>query len=303
MRARQAISRQKSCFLFRRDFDECAPELSSSASALFSTTMSLPHLPAELLDHVVDLLQDEGDALENCCLVSKSWIPRSRRHLFNRMRLFLGAAALQSWRTTFLDPSTSPARYTRSLYVEYPRVKTVDVGVGGWIPTFSRVVHFELMIRSPRQEADEPEISLIPFHGFSPELKSLCVAAANFPPLPISNLIHSFSRLQDLAVITVSSFGLSNSPYTQLATTQSPSPLIFTGVLKLSLHMGMNPIAFRLLSIPNTLHFRELHLTWQREEDIASTTTLVERCSPTLENLKIVSNLVGVTVQRQRFHQ
>ena len=265
--------------------------------------MSLPHLPAELLDHVVDLLQDEGDALKNCCLVSKSWIPRSQRHLFDRMQLFLGAATLRSWRTTFPDPSTSPARYTRSLYVEYPQVKTVDVESGGWIPTFSQVVHFEVMIPRPRSDVDKPEISLIPFHGFSPELRSLRVASADFPSLPISNLIHSFPRLQDLAILPDTPDGPSNSFYTQPAIIKSPSPLVFTGVLKLSLEIGMSSIASRLLSLPNSLHFRELHLTLQKEGDILSTTALVKRCFPTLENLMITSNLAGAIIQRPRFYQ
>ena len=46
------------------------------------TTMSNSHLPAEMLDHVVDHLHDARDALRNCCLVSKSWVPRARKHLF-----------------------------------------------------------------------------------------------------------------------------------------------------------------------------------------------------------------------------
>jgi hypothetical protein len=36
--------------------------------------MSNP-LPAELLDYVIDHLCDTQDALRNCCLVSKSWVP------------------------------------------------------------------------------------------------------------------------------------------------------------------------------------------------------------------------------------
>src|ERR1700753_246461 len=46
-----------------------------------ATIMSGPRLPAELLDHIADLLRDR-ETLESCCLVSKSWIPRARKHLF-----------------------------------------------------------------------------------------------------------------------------------------------------------------------------------------------------------------------------
>ena len=138
---------------------------------------------------------------------------------------------------------------------------------------------------------------LVPFHAFSPVLKSLRVAVAtDVPFLHVSNLIYSFPRLQDLAVITSSSFGPSHSPYTQLATTQPPSSLIFTRVLKLSLYIGMNPIASWLLSLPNTLHFRELRLELNQGDGISLITALVKRCSPTLENLEITTNLFGATV-------
>ena len=39
--------------------------------------MSNLHLPAETLDHIVDHLHDTKDALRNCCLGSKSWVPRT----------------------------------------------------------------------------------------------------------------------------------------------------------------------------------------------------------------------------------
>src|ERR1700753_3973225 len=113
---------------------------------LAGTIMSNPDLPPELLDHVVDLLQDTRDALKNCCLVAKSWIPRSRRHLFARIA-FPNPASLRSWRSAFPDPSTSPACCARSLFIGYaPVVVAEDAEEGGWIPTFSRVVHFELVI-------------------------------------------------------------------------------------------------------------------------------------------------------------
>ena len=44
--------------------------------------MSSPYLPAELLDYIVDHLHDTKDALKSCGLLSKSWIPRTRRRLF-----------------------------------------------------------------------------------------------------------------------------------------------------------------------------------------------------------------------------
>ncbi|KAF9642570.1 hypothetical protein BDM02DRAFT_3105483, partial [Thelephora ganbajun] len=44
--------------------------------------MSDPHLPPEVCDYIVDLLHNKPDTLGWCCLVSRSWIPRTRKHLF-----------------------------------------------------------------------------------------------------------------------------------------------------------------------------------------------------------------------------
>ncbi|KAF9643160.1 hypothetical protein BDM02DRAFT_3081141, partial [Thelephora ganbajun] len=49
------------------------------------TTMSNPrqfHLPPEILDYIIDLLHDKPETLKQCCLVSKSWVSRTRKHLF-----------------------------------------------------------------------------------------------------------------------------------------------------------------------------------------------------------------------------
>ena len=59
-----------------------------------------PDLPPELLDHIVDFLHDNQTALRNCCLVSKSWIPRARKYLFAAIE-FHREETLKSWRETF----------------------------------------------------------------------------------------------------------------------------------------------------------------------------------------------------------
>ena len=106
---------------------------------------------------------------------------------------------LQSWKTLFPHPSTSPACYTRSLLVRNPEGITVaDAEEGGWIPTFSQIAHLEIVISG--RNIDEPEAFLLPFHRFSPAIRSLRVYFARFPLSSIFNLVQSFPRLQDLGV-------------------------------------------------------------------------------------------------------
>ena len=59
-----------------------------------------PRLPAELLDHTVDLPRDERYALESCHLVSKSWVWRIRKHLFTEVE-FLSLRDAQSLENSF----------------------------------------------------------------------------------------------------------------------------------------------------------------------------------------------------------
>lgn len=256
-----------------------------------ATTMSNLYLPEELLDHVVDLLHDTRDTLKSCSLVSKSWIPRTRKHLFARVGLHR-EANLQSWKNTFPDPSTSPAHYTQTLSIVFPLVITAaDAGEGGWIPTFSRVVHFEVDIRKT-----SPPVTLVPFHGFSSAIKSLCVTFADFPPARVSSLIHSFPLLEDLSAVSYGRFNGDDRFDEKPVTTQPSSPPAYTGSLVLFLKTGMDPIVSRLLSLPSGLHFRELSLAWNHSHDVPLTMALVESCSSTLESLCINCHLIGTSV-------
>jgi hypothetical protein len=244
--------------------------------------MPNPDLPAELLDLIADLLHDASDALKNCCLVSKSWIPRTRRHLFAKV-LFRNTKDLQSWKTTFPDPFTSPACYTRNLSVRFCPVAIAAGGEeGGWIQTFSRTVHFEIGTHS------EPATFLLPFHGFSPALKSLLLVFTTLPSALVFDFVYSFPLLEDLGVSTGDAVdGIDG----KLPIVQSLSPPPFTGVLRLCLKTGMNPIASRLLSLPNGPHFRRLSVVWFSREDALLVAALVDRCSPTLDYLMIGSGI------------
>jgi len=138
------------------------------------TTRPNPDLPPELLDHVVDFLRDSKHALRNCCLVSKSWVPRTRKHLFADIS-FHGRKTLESWRKTFLDPSTSPTCHTKTLSIHSTQVRA-----GGWVRGFSHVVHFD--VDTQPTYAGELMTSLLLFHRFSPTLKSLRVNFVSLPP-------------------------------------------------------------------------------------------------------------------------
>jgi hypothetical protein len=264
---------------------------------LAETTMPNPPLPVEILDYVVNYLHDTEDALGDCCLVSKSWIPRARKHLFANIA-FPTVESLQSWKKKFPDPSTSPARYAKTLFID---CAAPSAEAGSWIRGFSRIVRLEV---GTYLDLDEPVISLVPFHGLSPVLKSLRVTAPALPPSCIFDLFLSFPLLEDLAVTTHGMWVRhnDNSKEDEMPTNPQPSsPPVLTGSLKLDLFGGMKPITSRLLSLPGGIRFRELTLTWLHKEDLSTTTRLVEECSHTLESLDITWSL-GKLIRHLRPH-
>ena len=254
--------------------------------------MPTPRLPEELMDSIVDLLRNDRKALKICCLVSKSWIPRARTHLFTDIEIPT-VTRLQSWKTTFSDPNTSPARYTKFLYVKCPQaVAVADREEGGWIPTFSRVECLSIFI--PCLRAGEPAISLLPFHGFSPVIKSLSLENYSLPSSQIFNLAYSFRLLEDLSLFTSTDL----STHEDGGFDEKPIPIQppLTGSLTLSAQDGAHLIVSRLLSLPDGLRFRELNLGCNYEEDTLSMTTLVERCCSTLESLAIGGSDLGACI-------
>jgi hypothetical protein len=186
-----------------------------------------------MLDHVVDFLHDKKYELSKCCLVSKSWIPRTRTHLFADIK-FRTEKDLQSWKKMFPDPSTSPAHYAKTLSVKCLQVVTAaDAEPGGWIGGFSRVVHFTLDGRWAY--IDESATHLVQFYGFSPVVKSLNMTFTVPPFSQMFNLIRSLPLLEDLTVVTYHDASAYTGNYADgpLTITQPSSPLMFTGSLEL----------------------------------------------------------------------
>jgi hypothetical protein len=259
--------------------------------------MSVPHLLPEILDYIADLLHAKPETLKRCCLVSKSWIPRTRKHLFADIR-FRTKERLKLWKKTFPDPSTSPARYAKTLFIECSQVVVAaDAEPGGWITGFSRVVHFG--VHSQASFADG-SFSLVPFHGLSPVLKSLRVTGLVPPSSQIIDLILSFPLLEDLVVYVNTPHGVltdnDDSPNMLLTAVQPSNSPVFSGFLELHMKGGMGSFTRQLLSLPIDIHFRKLALTWFHEADYLTATALVERCSHALESLKI-TGLSRMSVQ------
>ena len=239
-------------------------------------------LPPEILDVVVDHLHDEQTALRACCLVSKSWVPRSRTHLFAHIELADGS--VQSWLKAFPDPLNSPAHYTRTLTIhDHDALAVAGPVVAQWICAFPFHNVVDLNIHSDSRGSGNDRISLVPFHGLSPTVRSLRLTLSHAQPAEVFSLICSFPLLEDFTLLD---FGYWNG--VDVWTPPPTSPRL-TGSLELrSVIRGIGPITRQLLDLPNGLNFTKIVLTCLDDgRNFKSITDLVSRCSNTLESLDI----------------
>ena len=235
-------------------------------------------LPPEILDFIIDLLRDEPTTLNACCVVSKSWIQRTRKHLFVDIKFHPPGRRVCRWRETFPDPLDSPAHHTQILSIRNPQLITgADTGT---IRTFCGVERLTV-------DTDlwhDQWVSLTPLRGFSSVLRSLHLSFTSLPDSEVFGLICSLPLLEDLALVSRSRRrgGGWNTP--------STSPKL-TGSLELRMVEGIHSATYRLLDLPNGLHFTKIAVAWVSKEDAMSTMYLVSRCSNTLESLDIANHL------------
>jgi len=247
-------------------------------------------LPPEILDLTIDHLHDGPATLKACCLVSKSWIPRARQHLFTHAKFDELVSPIESWMKAFPDPSRSPAHHTRTLTILGLRLITAaSTDVGRWIRAFHSVVILHLDTRGWGENwGNDNRVSLLPFHGISPAVRSLHLESTLAPPSEIFSLMCSFPLLEDFVLVA---FGPEDEADEWTAPSTSPR---FTGTLGLSgMVGGVGPTARRLLDLPNGLHFTKIVLACVDEADPKSATDLVSRCSDTLESLDVTDHLTG----------
>ena len=247
------------------------------------TAMSNPTLPPELFDHVIDLLHHQRETLKQCCLVSKSWIPRTRVYLFAEIA-FRDIVELGRWRNIFPNPANSPGYYTRSLSLHSTNRSIVAIVAegDGWIRGFPYVVQLKL----------EHSTKNIHFHYFSIHsltLESSCADGYPFPPLnrQVLTLVCSFPHLEDVNLV---GFEVTNGGDDNISF-QPPTSPPFTGTLTLDWPRKMEWLFPRLFNLPNGIRFRKLKCSLGRVEDIRWATALVEVCSNTLEHVDIESPL------------
>ena len=217
-----------------------------------------------------------------CCLVSKSWVPRTRKHLF--AQIWVKEGDHRKWTSIFPDPEDSPAYYTRRLKID------CALEDSRWIQAFCHVER--LILNCISSDLNTGIIPLVPFYIFTTSLRSLWVDSGILPHSQTFDLICSLPLLEDLTLIGDDIDEESGRPPT---TVSSPTTPRLTGALELLMYEGMGNTLREMLNLPGGLHFRELQLSWCGGPEFPWVEKLVAACSDTLERLDIKCDLESMS--------
>ena len=136
--------------------------------------MSNLRLPQETTNYIINLLHDEPRTLRQCCLISRSWVSCTRKHIFGTIR-FKTSKDFEVWKKVFPDTLNLPACYTHCLGINRTKVVAVASEECSWIQPFSKVVRLE--IRSCMRGSHFH----LPLHLLT-ILKSLCPVLTGLSP-------------------------------------------------------------------------------------------------------------------------
>ena len=176
---------------------------------------------------------------------------------------------------TFADPSTSPARYVRTLTIDGPDLITItSPDADPWLRSFHLIER--LVIDTARRR--DVKFSFFQLRGSFPILKSLDITCAYIPPSEVFGLICSFPLLKVLYL---------DSEVPMRETDGWDAPPTLPKLTRLRLHGHVPSVARGLLGLPGRLHFCWLMVTCNVAEDFESVADLASRGSGTLESLRV----------------
>jgi len=227
--------------------------------------VTVPRIPQEIIDEILDHLAADSDltSLRSCVLVSKSWVPSCRRHLFHTVHFT--PATTSRWLKMFRVPEKSPAHYVKDLRVStgnsdrlflkytpwFTRVERITLlGDGGWTPTCWRL----------------PQ-----------SITSLTMKTDTSTLVQVTNIMAQLPNLDSLSLSGV----LVPVDKTRLARIGSTLKGRFGGRLQLTEGYAGRDTLNMLLEIPTGLRFTEVYICGMRG-CLLSTVRLAEACRTTL---------------------
>ncbi|KAF9643188.1 hypothetical protein BDM02DRAFT_3192080 [Thelephora ganbajun] len=190
------------------------------------------YIPIEIIDEILDHLRTDESCLRSCALVSKSWTPSCRKHIFYRVTLG-DPLGFVKWTNSIPAAPNGPHLYTRELTIinrylekEYHRSPENLTLFLKHFTLFCNVQDLVIECSANRQTIDNISVPDVFGHLFD-TLRSLSIRGAFCSPQALISLVASFQHLERL---NLDGFWFSSS--------ETPRPLperhIFRGAFHLT---------------------------------------------------------------------
>lgn len=242
-------------------------------------TASVPRIPPELVDEVLDHLSDDMATLRTCSLVAKSWVHPSRRHIFNKV--FFVAYDITRWNKTFPNPADSPARHVRDLSFSFIQ-PDVPIHFADRMPYFSNVQKLTLIGRVSVNPGFISALGRLP-----PSTRSVDVKFSKVPNANIVSVMQQLPNLDNLSLMS-KEWGGPIPPGT--------GKLIqgkLSGKLRLRRKFAHPDLLNTLMEVPIGPQFAEVEIRDAWMDCFPATLELVRICQNTLTRLHFSALLLG----------
>ena len=238
-------------------------------------------LPQELLDEIMGYLADDYASLRRCSMAAGIFVPSCRRYLFRRV--VFRSHNLPTWKSTFPDPSTTPATYTREIRIHL--APDTPTKLAEYMPYFSNVR--DLTLIGGRCETHEwvSNIGRLPA-----SIRSLTMKFVSVTNAQVLGIMGQLPNLDDFSLFTFKGSGFPDGAGEILRGR-------YGGKLELLLMDDFHASVVRsLLQAPEGLGFKSVKAFCNAGDDFSVYADLVAACQETLTNLDISVSAEGNTL-------
>jgi len=237
-----------------------------------------PRLPQELLDEIMDHLADDSISLRRCSTAARDFVPPCHRHLFRRV--VFRPDNIPTWKTTFPDPSISPAPYTREMRIHLG--SDAPMQLEEYMPYFSNARDLTLIGGKCENRDWISKIGRLPT-----SIRSLTMKFVSVADVQVFRIMEQLPNLDDLSLCTFKGTCF-------VAGAGEVLRGRYSGKLDLLLVEDFHASIVRsLLKAPGGLAFRSIKAFCNTEDDFPVYMDLVATCRDTLVDLDISVSAEG----------
>lgn len=227
----------------------------------------------------MDHLAGDSSSLRRCSTAARTFVPSCRRHLFSRV--VFRSHNLPTWKSTFPDPSTSPAIYTREMRIHL--ASDAPIQLAEYMPYFANVR--DLTLIGGRCESRDwiSSIGRLPT-----SIRSLTMKFVSVTNVQVVEIMGQLPNLDDFSLCTFKGGSFPDGAGEILRGR-------YSGKLELLLVDDFHASIVRsLLEVSEGLGFKSVKAFCNAEDDFPVYADLVTACRDTLADLDISVSAEGM---------